>query len=319
MQQERVYIIHIGFGNMGETFLRSLMAAEGKKIHQLTIVENNKERLAQAEQYKRKSRKLPIHIAEELSAELFPPQGRVYLVLAVKPQTFPSLADSLQELILNVQSPSLCVVSMMAGVKIENIEAALACPKAYFIRIMPSLSVEVQKAALGISYQQFQQKDSPQQSQYEQYKQELRSMLDSIAVTVEIEEEAMPLLTAMSGSGIAFALGFINALAQAGLRGGMNIEQAVRIASIVTEGAAALLQKRAQSPHQLIDSIASPGGTTVEGMYVLEKAGFTASVMDAVEASYFRAHELEGNDDCCCQHGSCCNDKENACCEEDKK
>jgi len=119
-----------------------------------------------------------------------------------------------------------------------------------------------------------------------------RLLFDSIGQTVTIDEELMDAVTALSGSGPAYVFLFIDALADAGVKAGLSRSIALKLAAQTCFGAAKVVLETDSLPASLKDQVASPGGTTIAGLHVLERGALRGIVMDAVEAALKRAREL---------------------------
>jgi pyrroline-5-carboxylate reductase len=114
-----------------------------------------------------------------------------------------------------------------------------------------------------------------------------------LGTPLELPEKLMPAVTGVSGSGIAYVFAFLHGLALGGAKAGMPYDTSLDAALTTLEGAVAALRNRQEHPVALLSKVASPAGTTIEGIHVLEERGFTAAVMDAVVAAARRAQEME--------------------------
>ena len=102
----------------------------------------------------------------------------------------------------------------------------------------------------------------------------------------------MGAMTGVSGSGLAFVFQFVHGMALGGVAAGFDYRTALAVAVAGLEGAASLLKDGAH-PMELASRVTSPAGTTIQGVRALERAGFTAAVMEAVEAAARKTNEFE--------------------------
>lgn len=105
-------------------------------------------------------------------------------------------------------------------------------------------------------------------------------------------DDEVDAVTAVSGSGVAFALVWLEALADAGVRQGLLRKQALELAAGTFRGAAALVAGGREHPAVARDRVASPGGTTIAGLTAMEAAGVRGAIAAAVDAAGARAREL---------------------------
>ena len=99
-------------------------------------------------------------------------------------------------------------------------------------------------------------------------------------------------MTGLSGSGPAYILMVIEALADAGVRQGIPRSEAQLLAAQTVYGTAKLVLESGEHPAVLRDNVASPGGTTIAGLAALEARGLRAAFMEAVAAATRRSKEL---------------------------
>ena len=100
-------------------------------------------------------------------------------------------------------------------------------------------------------------------------------------------------VTGLSGSGPAYVFTFAEALTEAGVLQGIPYGLSRELAVQTLIGSAEMLK---QNPEKAFSDqkaeVTSPGGTTIAGLYELEKNSFKSSVMQAVEAATKRSREL---------------------------
>ena len=114
----------------------------------------------------------------------------------------------------------------------------------------------------------------------------------AIGVVVEVDEEQIDAVTALSGSGPAFVYAVIEALAKGGTKMGLSADVALKLAAQTVLGAAALMQESTMSPEELRKMVVTPGGTTAAGLAVMEKLGTSESLIAAIEAATKRGQEM---------------------------
>lgn len=198
-----------------------------------------------------------------------------FLFLGVKPQM---MADLLAEIapVLAERQPGFVLVTMAAGLPITRIQemAGGAYP---VIRIMPNTP-----AAIGEGMILYTCGEGVADGAVNLF----LSALSQAGRLSPLPEKLLDAGSAVSGSGPAFVDLFLEALADGGVACGLPRAQALELAAQMTVGAARLVLETSQHPGALKDAVCSPAGTTIQGVRMLESAGFRGAVMNAVIATY---------------------------------
>jgi pyrroline-5-carboxylate reductase len=215
-----------------------------------------------------------------------PPAARAapeVLVLAVKPQMLDAAALELASL----ASAQTLVLSIIAGKTIANLAARLPDARA-FVRAMPNTPAAVGRGITGAAAN-------------ESVTARQRALTEALLSTIGRfewlpDEELIDAVTAVSGSGPAYAFALVEALAEAGAALGLAEDLAMRLARATVEGAGELMYREPEVPaSRLRENVASPGGTTAAALGVLRAPdGLAALMRRAVAAAHKRAGELAG-------------------------
>lgn len=197
------------------------------------------------------------------------------VIIAVKP--------ALVEKVLSGAEGDQLWLSVAAGVPTQRMEAALSNSSPRVIRAMPNTPALVRRGATAIAAGKFASETDLELAE---------KLLGSVGRVCRVSEGQMDAVTGLSGSGPAYVMLFIEALADGGVRAGLPRKVALELAAQTVMGSAALLLESGQHPGELKDMVTSPGGTTIAGIAALEQAGFRAAALGAVEAATRRAEEL---------------------------
>ena len=200
------------------------------------------------------------------------------LVLAVKPQV---MAAVLAEIRPHIESRHL-VVSIAAGITLGTLTDGLG-DRTRLIRVMPNTPCLVGASAAGFATGGAATAADATL---------VGTLFGAVGKAYPVAEHLLDAVTGLSGSGPAFVYVLIEALADGGVRVGLPRDVAQALAAQTVLGSAKMVLETGQHPGALKDAVASPGGTTIAGLHALERAGFRAALMDAVEAAAARAQEL---------------------------
>jgi len=200
------------------------------------------------------------------------------VILAVKPQI---VAPVLREVASEV-TPEKLVVSLAAGVSTATLRALL--PKGVrLIRTMPNTPALVLEGATAIA-----RSDGLKPGDAET----AREIFEAVGKVAVLEEELLDAVTGLSGSGPAYVALVIEALADGGVKMGLDRATAMTLAAQTVLGSAKLLLETGAHPGQLKDMVTSPGGTAITGIAALEEGGVRRTLINAVERATLRSREL---------------------------
>jgi pyrroline-5-carboxylate reductase len=117
-------------------------------------------------------------------------------------------------------------------------------------------------------------------------------LLSSVGLAIPVKESLLDAVTGLSGSGPAYVYMFIEALSDGGVAAGLPRDVATQLAAQTVLGAARMVLETGLHPAALKDRVASPGGTTIEGIHELEKGAMRATLMNAVRAAAEKSRRL---------------------------
>lgn len=200
------------------------------------------------------------------------------IFLAVKPD---QIVPVLLEVAGDVTRDHL-LISIAAGVPLARLEAALP-EGSRVIRVMPNTPALVGASASGFARGRAATDADAQLAQ---------QLLSAVGLAVEVPEKLIDAVTGVSGSGPAYIYQVIEALSDGGVAAGLPRDLATRLAAQTVVGAGQMVLQTGLHPGALKDMVTSPGGTTIEGLHELEKAGVRGAFMNAVRAAADKARRM---------------------------
>ena len=201
------------------------------------------------------------------------------LFLAVKPIFFPEVMAEIKD---SIRKDTL-VISVAAGKSIAYIEEGLSIPELKLVRCMPNTPALVGEGCTGVCVNKNVSAEETDKA---------LEIISSFGKAYLVPESLMDVVCAVSGSSPAFVFMFIEAMADGAVHGGMPRKQAYEFAAQAVLGSAKLVLETGKHPGELKDMVCSPGGTTIEGVKVLEECGLRAALMDAMEATIEKSKNL---------------------------
>ncbi|MBZ0276825.1 MAG: pyrroline-5-carboxylate reductase [Anaerolineae bacterium] len=269
MPFENITVSFIGAGVMGEAMISGLLSKQLIRAEQIIAADPHEER----------GRELAARYGLRYTADNGEAaQAADILVLSVKPQVLPGVLPAVRR---GAHSAAL-ILSIIAGVKIRTIADGVA--NASVVRAMPNTPAQIGQ---GITvWTATPEVLEPQRKQAE-------VLLGALGEQLYMDDERyLDMATALSGTGPAYIFLFMEALIDAGVHMGFSRRDAERLVLQTIRGSVEYAAASGLHPAQLRNQVTSPGGTSAEAIYHLEKGGLRTVVSRAVWAAYQRSVTL---------------------------
>lgn len=205
-------------------------------------------------------------------------EGADLVILAVKPQKFQAAVKP----IAGKLNSETIVLSIVAGIDCLTIRNMIGVQK--IIRAMPNTPARIGE---GITVWYKTPLVSEEQSR------DVEELIELLGEQVFVEDENyLNMATALSGTGPAYVYLFMEALIDAGVHMGFPRRIAEQLVVKTIRGSTDFYESNKDHPAKLRNQVTSPGGTSAEALYYLEKAGFRTAISRAVWAAYERSISL---------------------------
>jgi pyrroline-5-carboxylate reductase len=267
MSRPKVAII--GAGKMGEAIIAGLLKSgeySPKEIRAVEVVETRRQYISQT--YKVEC------FGDAKKAVDF---GDIVLI-AVKPNVVGTVLKQIGPLMKRGK----VLVSIAAGVTLDFMRKFVS-EEVPIVRVMPNIACFVREAMVTFC---------PTSNITKEELERVMNMLGLLGRVMQLDEKYLNLATGLVGSGPAYIYLIIDALADAGVRLGLPKDVAITLAAQTTLGAAKMVVETGEHPVKLKDKVATPAGTTVEGLLELERGGLRAVIISAVTRAAERAKGL---------------------------
>ncbi len=260
----------IGTGNMASAIIKGLLSSGMLKGEDIAVYDIDTEKTA--------------GLSEEYGVKVLSSENEIAVkcdrvVLSVKPNVFPSLLKKIDS---GLKNNNPLIISIAAGKTVGFISGCLSY-EAKIVRIMPNINAKV-----GGAVSAYCGNGNVSEDEFAFVK----SFCESFGIAVNIDEKLFSVYSAIGGCSPAFAYMFIDSLARAAVKNGMPKAQALEVAAGAVLGSAKMILESDEHPWTLVDQVCSPGGTTIEGVASLQKDGFEAAVINAVQAAIDKDKKL---------------------------
>jgi pyrroline-5-carboxylate reductase len=258
----------IGAGNMASAIIKGTINSRVIDVQNVCVYDIDSAKTAALQAA------LGVRIANGLS-ELVSQSD--ILLLAVKPNVLGAVLEDIRSILDNK-----AVVSIAAGWSGDKIRSVIGADKRV-LRLMPNTPLLV-----GAGMTVFETPYTLTDDEFAF----VENMFASLGLVEQAAQKQMDVVTAVSGSGPAYAFMFIEALADAGVLCGLPRAQAVKLAAQTLLGSAKMVLETGSHPGALKDAVCSPGGTTIEAVKKLEECGFRGAIIKAAEQCAIKSQML---------------------------
>jgi pyrroline-5-carboxylate reductase len=253
---------------MAEAILRGLISSKAVPKNRITISDKD------AARSKLVSKKYGVKSVED-NAQLATSSD--VIILAVKPQSMHAVLSGIAGKVRGDQ----LVISIAAGITLKSLEKHLQ--KVPMVRVMPNNPCLIGEGISALCGGRFAEENDLKTAE---------KIFSAVGDTIRVEERYMNAVTGLSGSGPAFVYEAINALADGGVESGLPKDMSMQLALKTVLGSVKTVIKTKKTPEELKNMVASPGGTTVAGLRVLDEGNFKGALKKAVMKASARAKEI---------------------------
>lgn len=262
----------IGTGNMGGAIMRGLIKSGTCRPEEIICTAKTKATLDRIREFDDHIRVSQDNAAAAAQADI--------IILAVKPWL---VAEVMEEIRPSLDLNRQMLVSVAAGVALHELAEMAVVPSLMerngerlpLFRVVPNTAVET---LCGVTFIASHGATDEQAGQIHQ-------LFSALGYALIVDEKLIPAGTSLASCGIAFAMRYIRAAMEGGVELGFRPEEAARIVEHTVKGAATLLLESGAHPEAEIDKVTTAGGITIKGLNAMERAGFTAAVIDGLKAT----------------------------------
>lgn len=254
---------------MGEAMIAGLLSRHDLEPAHIVASDRHRERLDAL----RETLRIDVTLDNGVAAG----KGQV-VVIAVKPQVLPTVLDDLRGKI----DKNALVLSIVAGATIESL--AVGLQHRAIVRTMPNTPAQVGEGMTVWTA-------TPEVSDIQ--RDQARSIVEALGHQLYVDDERfLDVSTAISGSGPAYVFLLMEAMIDAAVHLGLSRADSRELVVQTIKGSAIFAEGSTVHPAEMRNMVTSPGGTSAEALYQLEKGGFRTVVSKAVLAAYQRSVTL---------------------------
>lgn len=259
----------IGCGNMAKAMIRGILSAKAIDEKNIFASARRKEELEKVEK---------IFGIKTTTDNKEVVKNSDIIILSVKPNTYKSVMHEISAFCKNK-----IIVSIAPGWTLKSMAEILG-KDSKILRTMPNTPAMVGAGVTAIC---------PNENINKEEYEILKQIFSTFGTVEEIEEKLFDVIVGISGSSPAYMYMFIEAMADAGVLCSMPRDKAYRIAAQSMIGSAKMVLESGKHPAELKDMVCSPGGTTIEGVAMLEKMQMRSAVIETVKAVVEKSEKMK--------------------------
>lgn len=259
----------IGAGNMGGAIIGGVVSSGFVSADDITVADRDTKKLND----------LRDRFGVNISMDNLECTDSDVVFLCVKPNVIEYVIDELTATVKN----DTVFVSIAAGQTLDKLAGMFDNPQAKIVRVMPNTPALVGEGMSAVC---------ANENVTEEEMQTVLDIFNCLGKAQSVSENIMDAVTAVSGSSPAYVFMFIEAMADAAVRGGMSRDMAYTFAAQAVLGSAKMVLETKKHPAELKDMVCSPGGTTIDAVAVLEEEGMRNAVMKAMQACINKSKEM---------------------------
>ncbi len=202
-------------------------------------------------------------------------------ILAVKPQQFSKIKESVPLFQSNSQFPKPLLISVLAGITLKRLKKSF--PEHTCVRAVPNTPSLVGQGLTGLAWEDDITLDQ---------KKLVRKIFEPISEIYELDEHKLDSFLALTSSGPAYIALVVEAMADGAVAAGLPRKISNQLALKTLSGTASLLREKSLHPAELKDMVASPAGTTISALRHLEHAGLRSALIEAVVLAAEKSRQL---------------------------
>lgn len=259
----------IGCGNMAKAIIKGIIGSGIFEAENIMASDISIDKLEEIKE------ELGIKITDD---NIYVARNSDYIILSIKPNMYSKIVDQIKN---DIKVDSI-IITIAAGITLEKTENNFG-KEIKLIRVMPNTPALVGEGMSALC---------PNSNIKTDELNEVKNIFNSFGKSEIVEEKYMNAVTALTGSSPAIVYTFIEALADGAVLNGISRDIAYKMASQAVLGSAKMVIQTGKHPGELKDAVCSPGGTTIEAMYSLEKNSFRGTIIESINKCVEKADKM---------------------------